>query len=73
MILTEKPTKIILKNSYFSKQIFLLKKFNDLIKFEKGLEDYKYVDLRYKNQIVVKERIWKLKIHYLITLVLELI
>ena len=57
MILTEKPTKIIFKNSYFSKQIFLLKKFNDLIKFEKGLEDYKYVDLRYKNQIVVKERI----------------
>ena len=57
MILTEKPTKIILKNSYFSKQIFLLKKFNDIIKFEKGLEDYKYVDLRYKNQIVVKERI----------------
>ena len=73
MILTEKPTKIILKNSYFSKQIFLLKKFNDVINFEKGLEDYKYVDLRYKNQIVVKERIWKLKIHYLITLVLELI
>ena len=57
MILTEKPTKIIFNNSYFSKQIFLLKKFNDTIKNEKVLEDYKYVDLRYKNQIVVKERI----------------
>ena len=26
-------------------------------KIKKVLEDYKYVDLRYKNQIVVKERI----------------
>ena len=57
MILVEKPTKIIFKNSYFEDQIFLLKKFNDLINKTKSLEDYKYVDLRYKNQIVVRERI----------------
>jgi len=57
MILTEKPTKIIFKNNSFEDQIFLLREFNYLINKSKSLEDYKYVDLRYKNQIVVKERI----------------
>jgi len=57
MILAEKPTKIIFKNHSFEDQIFLLIKFNDLIEKTKSLEDYTYLDLRYKNQIVVKERI----------------
>lgn len=56
MVLSEKPTKIHFGKADMLSQILLLKEFYSTISNKQTLHDYHYVDLRYRNQIVVRER-----------------
>ncbi|MFL3050278.1 MAG: cell division protein FtsQ/DivIB [Candidatus Neomarinimicrobiota bacterium] len=56
MVLSEYPTRIHLGQSNILDQLALLKNFNDTILGLKSLNNYTYVDLRYKNQIIVREK-----------------
>lgn len=56
MVLSEQPTRIHFGPSDILGQLSLLKEFNDTLSGVKSLHSYRYVDLRYKNQIVVRER-----------------
>ena len=56
MVLSEYPTRIHLGESNILDQISLLKNFNDTILGLKSINNYTYVDLRYKNQIIVREK-----------------
>ncbi len=56
MVLAEQPTRIHFGPSDMLGQLGLLKEFNSTLSGVKSLHSYRYVDLRYKNQIVVRER-----------------
>jgi cell division protein FtsQ len=56
IVLAEQPTRIHFGQSDMLGQISLLKEFNTTLSGVKSLHSYHYVDLRYKNQIVVRER-----------------
>ena len=56
MVLAEKPTKIHFGEANMLAQIELLKEFYTILPSGWTLHNYRYVDLRYKNQIVVRER-----------------
>ena len=55
LILSDYPTKIYLGQSKFENRIKILKEFEKTLK-PKNISDYSYLDMRYENQIVVKER-----------------
>ncbi|MBH31862.1 MAG: hypothetical protein CMG71_07760 [Candidatus Marinimicrobia bacterium] len=56
IVLAEQPTRIHFGQSDMLDQLSLLKEFNTTLSGVKSLHSYHYVDLRYKNQIVVRER-----------------
>ena len=57
LCLSQYPTKVYLGAELSAWQIQLLQQFNQTIAGIRSIHDYKYVDLRYKNQIVVKEKV----------------
>jgi len=56
LILAEEPTKIVIGKSITWKKILVLKEFEKNISGRKSLTDYAYLDLRYNNQVITKER-----------------
>ena len=57
LILADYPTRVELGDSNSWSKIEILKKFQQNIEGEKQLSDFTYLDMRYKNQVIVKERI----------------
>jgi cell division protein FtsQ len=55
LILFDRPTYIYLGLDKINSRLKILKKFEETIKPNK-ISDYTYLDLRYKNQIIVKEK-----------------
>ncbi len=56
LILSDEPTKIIIGKSITWEKILVLKEFEKSISGHKSLTDYAYLDLRYDNQVITKER-----------------
>ena len=56
IILKNGKTKILLGSDNVFKKIDYLKAFDDVLPDDKNFNIYKYIDLRYKDQIVVRER-----------------
>ncbi|MEE8341566.1 MAG: FtsQ-type POTRA domain-containing protein [Candidatus Neomarinimicrobiota bacterium] len=56
LILTEEPTRIVIGKSISWAKIIVLKEFEKSISGRKSLTDYAYLDLRYDNQVITKER-----------------
>ena len=57
IILADYPTKVILGNIDIWSKIEILRKFKNSLKNMRQLSDYKYLDLRYTNQVIAKERV----------------
>ena len=57
LILADYPTRVELGDSNSWSKIEILKKFQQNIEGEKQLSDFTYLDMRYKNQVIAKERI----------------
>ena len=57
-LLTDNKTKIFVNPEMTISNMNKLKKFEQTINEIKSLNDYRYIDLIYKNQIVVKEKIY---------------
>jgi cell division protein FtsQ len=57
IILAEYPTKVILGNTDVWAKIQILGKFEHSLSNKRQLSDYKYLDLRYDNQVIAKERV----------------
>ena len=55
LILAENPTKIMLGNNNTHYKIDLLKEFERTMGTKKEITDFTYLDMRYNNQVVVKE------------------
>ena len=56
LILAEEPTKILLGNEDLWTKIEILKQFRIDLKPNKELTDFSYLDMRYINQIIAKDR-----------------
>ena len=56
MVLAENPTRIMLGNQNTHYKIDLLKEFEKTIKNKKEITDFSYVDMRYENQVIVREK-----------------
>ncbi len=56
LILVEEPTKIVIGKTITWSKILVLKEFEKNISGRKSLTDYAYLDLRYDNQVITKER-----------------
>ncbi len=56
LILAEEPTKILLGNEDLWTKIEILKQFRFDLKPNKELTDFSYLDMRYINQIIAKDR-----------------
>ena len=56
LILADKPTKIVIGKSITWSKILVLKEFEKSVSGRKSLTDYAYLDLRYDNQVITKER-----------------
>ncbi len=56
LILDDEPTKIVIGNSMAWSKILILQEFERNIRSHKNLSDYVYLDLRYNNQVITKER-----------------
>ena len=56
LILAEEPTKIVIGKSMTWSKILVLKEFEKSVSGRKSLTDYAYLDLRYDNQVITKER-----------------
>ena len=57
IILADYPTKVILGNIDIWSKIEILGKFENSLKNKRQLSDYNYLDLRYTNQVIAKERV----------------
>ncbi len=55
LVLTENPTKIMLGNNHTHYKIDLLKAFEKTLGNKKEITDFAYLDMRYNNQVIVKE------------------
>ena len=55
IILKNGKTRIILGREKLQNKIKYLSLFQETLKEEKNIKDFKYIDLRYNNQIIVKE------------------
>jgi len=55
LILSDQPTQIYLGRDHIVKRINTLKKFENMLK-PKQLSDFNYLDMRYENQIIAKNR-----------------
>jgi len=56
LILADEPTRIVVGKSITWEKILILKEFEKNISGRKSLTDYVYLDLRYNNQVITKER-----------------
>ncbi len=56
LILLEKPTKVLLGLKNISKKIHILKEFGLSLSQKRHLTDFSTIDLRYNNQVIVRER-----------------
>jgi len=56
LILADEPTKIVIGKSITWSKILVLKEFEKSVNGRKTLTDYAYLDLRYDNQVITKER-----------------
>jgi len=56
LILAEEPTKIVIGKYMDWSKILVLKEFEKSVSSQKLLTDYAYLDLRYDNQVITKER-----------------
>ena len=56
---SDNNTKIFARASYLKNQFNILKNFEDTIYPTRHLQDYSYIDLRTKNQVIVKEKYGK--------------
>ncbi|MFQ6616784.1 MAG: cell division protein FtsQ/DivIB [Fidelibacterota bacterium] len=56
LYLSHYPTEILLGAAHLSQRLSLLQQFAQTVRGIRSLHDYRYVDLRYKKQIVVRER-----------------
>jgi len=56
LILADEPTKIVIGKSITWSKILVLKEFEKSVSGRKSLTDYAYLDLRYDNQVITKER-----------------
>lgn len=56
LILENEPTKIVIGDAISWSKILVLKEFEKNIAGQKVLTDYVYLDLRYNNQVITKER-----------------
>ena len=63
IILKNGKTKILLGSDGIFTKLDHLKAFKSALPDDKNFNIYRYIDLRYKNQIIVRERIWA--IHYI--------
>lgn len=57
LILEDEPTTIVIGKSISWSKILVLKEFEKNINGQKLLTDYVYLDLRYNNQVITKERL----------------
>lgn len=57
IILADYPTKVILGNIDIWSKIEILGKFKNSLSNKRQLSDYNYLDLRYTNQVIAKERV----------------
>ena len=55
IILKNGKTRIILGREKLQNKIKYLSLFQETLKEEKNIKDFKYIDLRYNDQIIVKE------------------
>ena len=53
---TDTKTKIFIKHDMIIENINKLKKFENTIQTMRDINDYKYIDLMYRDQVVVKEK-----------------
>jgi cell division protein FtsQ len=56
LILESEPTRILLGENEFTSKLLILKEFEALIANHTTLTNYLYLDLRYSNQIIARER-----------------
>ena len=56
LILEEEPTLVSLGKTNITEKLFILKEFDGILPLGRKLTDYRYLDLRYKNQIIARER-----------------
>ena len=56
LILAEEPTKIVIGKYIEWSKILVLREFEKSVSGQKSLTDYAYLDLRYDNQVITKER-----------------
>lgn len=56
IILARRPTQIYLGAAEVPHQLNMLRRFAFTVSGIRSLHDYKYIDLRYRNQIIVRER-----------------
>ena len=56
LILAEEPTKILLGNKNLFKKFEILKQFKIDLEPNKNLTDFSFLDMRYHNQIIAKDR-----------------
>tara|TARA_B100001173_G_C15993649_1_gene550022 strand:+ start:231 stop:482 length:252 start_codon:yes stop_codon:yes gene_type:complete len=55
IILKNGKTRIFLGSHNLQKKIKYLDSFQETIKEEKNITDFRYIDLRFENQVIVKE------------------
>ena len=55
IILKNGKTKILLGSQNLQKKIKYLESFQETLKEEKNITDFRYIDLRFSNQVIVKE------------------
>ncbi len=55
LVLTENPTRIMLGNENTHYKIDLIKHFQKTLNNKKEITDFAYLDMRYNNQVIVKE------------------
>ena len=55
LILEEEPTLVSLGKTNITEKLFILKEFDRILPLGRKLTDYRYLDLRYKNQIIARE------------------
>jgi len=53
---SDNNTKIYANDTYLTNQLTILKTFEKTVHPKRNLQDYRYIDLRIKNQVIVKEK-----------------
>ncbi|NIA18577.1 MAG: FtsQ-type POTRA domain-containing protein [Simkaniaceae bacterium] len=56
LVLEHYPTRVILGKAHLYTRLSILKEFESTLLTKRSLTDYAYLDLRYNNQVIVRER-----------------